>query len=87
MASPVRPRGRQINAYQLVALFLAFVLVSGVGGVLAAGLLVPLAAGANTATDTAVEVFDELPADLEPGPLSEQARTYANDGTTRLATF
>lgn len=87
MASPVRPRGRQINAYQLVALFLAFVLVSGVGGVLAAGLLVPLAAGANTATDTAVEVFDELPADLEPGPLSEQSRIYANDGTTRLATF
>ncbi|MBM7821282.1 membrane peptidoglycan carboxypeptidase [Cellulosimicrobium cellulans] len=87
MASPVRPRGRQINAYQLVALFLAFVLVSGVGGVLAAGLLVPLAAGANTATDTAVEVFDELPADLEPGPLSEQSRIYAKDGTTRLATF
>ncbi len=87
MASRVRPRGRQINAYQLVALFLAFVLVSGVGGVLAAGLLVPLAAGANTATDTAVEVFDELPADLEPGPLSEQSRIYAKDGTTRLATF
>ena len=87
MASPVRPRGRQINAYQLVALLLAFVLVSGVGGVLAAGLFVPFAAGANTATDTAVEVFDELPADLEPGPLSEQSRIYANDGTTRLATF
>jgi len=87
MASPVRPRGRQINAYQLVALLLAFVLVSGVGGVLAAGLVVPLAAGANTATDTAVEVFDELPEDLEPGPLAEQSRIYANDGTTRLATF
>ncbi|WP_435737127.1 transglycosylase domain-containing protein [Cellulosimicrobium sp. PMB13] len=87
MASPVRPRGRQINAYQLVALFLAFVLVSGVGGVLAAGLVVPLAAGANTATDSALEVFDELPADLEPGPLAEQSRVYANDGTTQLATF
>ncbi|WP_083259615.1 transglycosylase domain-containing protein [Cellulosimicrobium cellulans] len=87
MASPVRPRGRQINAYQLVALLLAFVLVAGVGGVLSAGLLVPLAAGANTATDTALEVFDELPADLEPGPLAEQSRVYANDGTTLLATF
>lgn len=87
MASPVRPRGRQINAYQLVALLLAFVLVAGVGGVLSAGLLVPLAAGANTATDTAIEVFDELPADLEPGPLAEQSRVYANDGTTLLATF
>ncbi len=87
MASPVRPRGRQINAYQLIALLLAFVLVSSVGGVLAAGLLVPLAAGANTATDTAVEVFDELPEDLEPGPLAEQSRVYANDGTTLLATF
>ncbi|OLT52250.1 glycosyl transferase family 51 [Cellulosimicrobium sp. CUA-896] len=83
----MRPRGRQINAYQLVALLLAFVLVAGVGGVLSAGLLVPLAAGANTATDTAIEVFDELPADLEPGPLAEQSRVYANDGTTLLATF
>ncbi|MCB7136282.1 transglycosylase domain-containing protein [Cellulosimicrobium marinum] len=87
MASPVRPRGRQINAYQLIALLLAFVLVSGVGGVLAAGLLVPLAAGANTAAESAVEVFDELPADLEPGPLAEQSRVYANDGKTLLATF
>jgi len=87
MASPVRSRGRQINAYQLVALLLAFVLVSGVGGVLAAGLVVPLAAGANTATDSVLEVFDELPADLEPGTLAEQSRVYANDGKTQLATF
>jgi membrane peptidoglycan carboxypeptidase len=87
MASSVRPRGRQINAYQLIALLLAFVLVSGVGGVLAAGLVVPLAAGANTATDSVVQVFDELPEDLEPGPLAELSRVYANDGTTQLATF
>ncbi|MEK8227500.1 biosynthetic peptidoglycan transglycosylase [Oerskovia sp. M15] len=40
MASPARPR-RQVNAYQLIALLLAFVLVSGVGGVLGAGLLIP----------------------------------------------
>ncbi|MBD5786145.1 transglycosylase domain-containing protein [Cellulosimicrobium terreum] len=87
MPTPVRARGRRINAYQLIALLLAFVLVAGVGGVLAAGLFIPLAAGANTATDSALEVFDELPEDLEPGPLAELSRVYANDGKTELATF
>ncbi|MBD7997915.1 transglycosylase domain-containing protein [Oerskovia gallyi] len=86
MASPARPR-RQVNAYQLIALLLAFVLVSGVGGVLGAGLLIPLAAGASQATDSSVQIFEELPDELEPGPLAEQSRVYANDGTTLLATF
>jgi membrane peptidoglycan carboxypeptidase len=86
MASPARPR-RQVNAYQLIALLLAFVLVSGVGGVLGAGLLIPVAAGASQLTDSTVEIFDELPDELEPGPLAELSRVYANDGTTLLATF
>ncbi|KRD47146.1 hypothetical protein ASE27_01725 [Oerskovia sp. Root918] len=86
MASPARPR-RQVNAYQLIALLLAFVLVSGVGGVLGAGLLIPIAAGASQLTDSTVQIFDELPDELEPGPLSEQSRVFANDGTTLLATF
>ncbi|MFF3065446.1 transglycosylase domain-containing protein [Oerskovia sp. NPDC057915] len=86
MASPARPR-RQVNAYQLIALLLAFVLVSGVGGVLGAGLLIPLAAGASQVTDSSVQIFDELPDELEPGPLAELSRVYAKDGTTLLATF
>ncbi|MBE7699123.1 transglycosylase domain-containing protein [Oerskovia sp. Sa1BUA8] len=86
MASPARPR-RQVNAYQLIALLLAFVLVSGVGGVLGAGLLIPVAAGASQLTDSSVQIFDELPDELEPGPLSEQSRVYAKDAVTQLATF
>ncbi|RXR27040.1 penicillin-binding protein [Oerskovia turbata] len=86
MASPARPR-RQVNAYQLIALLLAFVLVSGVGGVLGAGLLIPLAAGASQVTDSSAQIFEELPDELEPGPLAELSRVYAKDGTTLLATF
>jgi membrane peptidoglycan carboxypeptidase len=86
MASPVRPR-RQVNAYQLIALLLALVLVSGVGGVLGAGLLIPVAAGASQLTDSTVQIFDDLPDELEPGPLAEKSTVYAKDGTTKLAEF
>ncbi len=82
-----RPHVRQnIPATQLVALLVAFVLVAGTGGVVAAGLTVPLAAGARTATDKAIAVFTEVPDELMPGPLSQMSTVYAADGT-RLATF
>lgn len=64
---------------------MAFLLLSGAGGVLAAGLVVPLAAGANTAADGAVQVFDELPDDLEPGPLAQLSTIYYEDGQTQIA--
>lgn len=76
-----------MNVVQLLALILALVLLAGVGGILAGGMLVPLAAGAKTATDTAVQVFDDLPDDLEPGPLSEQSVIMANDGKTVIARY
>ncbi|MEK8227281.1 hypothetical protein NKG05_16115 [Oerskovia sp. M15] len=38
-------------------------------------------------SEDVTQIFDELPDDLEPGPLSEKSRVYANDGTTLLATF
>jgi membrane peptidoglycan carboxypeptidase len=90
MAHPA-PEPRRITrvmpATQLVALLLAFVLAAGVGGVLTAGLVIPLAAGANSAANAGVELFEEVPDELTPGPLAEQSRIYASDGTTRLATF
>jgi membrane peptidoglycan carboxypeptidase len=55
--------------------------------VIAAGLVIPLASGVDTAVDTGVEVFDELPEELVPGPLSEQSTIYASDNKTKLATF
>jgi len=78
---------QQTSAVKAIALLVAFLLVSAVGGVLAAGLLLPLAAGAKTVTEDVTQMFDELPDELEPGPLAELSRVYANDGTTLLATF
>ncbi|WP_188522160.1 transglycosylase domain-containing protein [Isoptericola cucumis] len=77
---------RTMPATQLVALLLAFVLAAVAGGVLTAGLVIPAVAGANAAADSTVEVYDELPAELEPSPLSQQSRIYAADGK-QLATF
>ncbi|MCA5894382.1 transglycosylase domain-containing protein [Isoptericola sp. NEAU-Y5] len=77
---------RTMPATQLVALLLAFVLAAVAGGVLTAGLVIPFAAGVNAAADSTVEIYDELPAELEPSPLSQQSRIYASNGKL-LATF
>lgn len=69
------------------ALMLAFVLTSGVGGLLTAGLLLPTVAVANGTTELAVEAFADLPTELEQQPLSEKSTMYAADGTTVLARF
>ncbi|ACZ32047.1 glycosyl transferase family 51 [Xylanimonas cellulosilytica DSM 15894] len=77
---------RTIPATQLVALLLAFVLVAGAGGVLTAGLTIPLAAGADALTEQSVTLFDEVPDELVPGTLSQASTVLAADGS-RLATF
>lgn len=86
MASSPSPRGRQVTVVQALALLLAFVLTAGVGGLLTAGLVLPTVAAANTATDLSIQAFDDLPSELEPGPLSEKSTMLAADGTV-LATF
>ncbi|PFG44461.1 membrane peptidoglycan carboxypeptidase [Isoptericola jiangsuensis] len=87
MASPESRRiTRTIPATQLVALLLAFVLAAGAGGVLAAGFVIPAVAGANAAADATIEIYDDVPAELEPRPLSQQSRIYASNGRL-LATF
>ncbi|WP_407320464.1 transglycosylase domain-containing protein [Isoptericola halotolerans] len=87
MANP-EPRRitRTIPATQMVALLLAFLLAAGAGGVLAAGFVIPAVAGANAAADSTIEMYDEVPAELEPQPLSQQSRIYADNGKL-LATF
>ncbi len=77
---------RTIPATQLVALLLAFLLVAGAGGILAAGLTIPFAAGASTVADQTVNVFDEVPDEIKPGPLSQVSTVLAADGS-HLATF
>ncbi len=76
-----------MNLFQALALLLAFLLVAGVGGVLAAGLLMPAVAGASALTGATTEVFDDLPTELKEEPLSEKSTVLASDGTTVLATF
>lgn len=60
---------------------LGFLGVSALCGVLAAGLLVPMAAATGVTASTSIEFFDDLPTELEVGPLSQPSRVLAVDGT------
>lgn len=75
-----------MTAGQAVALFMAFLLASGIGGLLAAGLALPTVAVANGAADLTVQAFEDLPSELEQKPLSEKSVLLAADGT-QLAEF
>ena len=86
-SAPARPRhGRQVNALQALALLLAFVLMAGLGGLLAAGLVMPAVATTSAVTDQSARLFEDLPTDLVQVPLSEKSTVLAADGTL-LATF
>lgn len=85
-ASTSGPRPRHtVNPFQAVALLLTFVLLAGVGGLLMAGLVIPVAAATSTVTNGGVEAFNDLPTELEPQPLAQASNIYAADGTTLLA--
>jgi len=86
MPTPARARGRRVSAAQALALLLSFCLVAGIGGVLAAGLVLPGVAVANGVTSMSVTAFDDLPSELEQAPLPEKSEILAADGTL-LATF
>ncbi|MEZ0447004.1 penicillin-binding protein [Cellulomonas sp. ICMP 17802] len=86
MPNPARQRGRQVNVFQALALLLSFALVAGVGGVLAAGLVLPGVAAANGVTDLTVTAFDDLPTELNEATLPEKSEIRAADGQL-LATF
>ncbi|GEM00411.1 transglycosylase domain-containing protein [Cellulomonas terrae] len=86
MPNPARQRGRQVNAFQALALLLTFALVAGVSGVLAAGLVLPGVAVANGVTDITVTAFDDLPTELAEKTLPEKSVILAADGQL-MATF
>ncbi|GIG41041.1 penicillin-binding protein [Cellulomonas phragmiteti] len=86
MPNTARARGRKVSAVQALALLLSFCLVAGIGGVLAAGLVLPGVAVANGITGMSVTAFDDLPSELEQKPLPEKSEILAADGTL-LATF
>lgn len=58
---------------QVVAAFLAFLLFAGVGGVLAAGLVMPVVATTGALAQASSELFDELPSELGSEQMSEQS--------------
>ncbi|MHA7276913.1 transglycosylase domain-containing protein [Arthrobacter sp. Hz1] len=60
---------------------IAFLGISALSGVLAAGLLVPIAAAAGTGASASIQFFEELPAELERGALAQPSRILASDGS------
>ncbi len=65
---------------RVTTLLAAFVAVSLVAGVLAAGLVLPAAAGAGFLTRNGTEYYEDLPTDLELPPLSQTSTMVAADG-------
>ena len=58
---------------------IAFLGISALAGVLAAGLLVPVAAAAGTGASASIQFFEELPAELERGALAQPTKIIASD--------
>lgn len=63
-----------------------FLLIAVTGGVLSAGLLLPVVAASGAVTTNTADFFDALPTALEERDLSQQSRMWAADGSL-LATF
>ena len=64
-----------------------FVLVSVIGGILAAGLMVPTAGIAAESAKTVASGLNSLPEELKVGPPSEGSKVLMGDGETILTTF
>lgn len=58
----------------------AFVAVSVIAGLVASGLLVPIAGMGTTAAATGVSIFDSLPRELEERPLAQPSTLFTQDG-------
>lgn len=67
-------------------MLLVFLLASGVGGFLLAGMAVPFVTAAGTIANSTTGLFNELPAELHIDKPSEQSVMLAADGSV-LATF
>lgn len=81
-----RPRTR-VTLVQFVTAMLTFVVLSAMGGLLLAGLLLPVATAANSAAQGSAELFEELPDSLSATELPQQSNIYDRTGKHLLATF
>lgn len=71
---------RAMHPGQVIAAFLAFLLFAGVGGVLAAGLVMPVIAATGSVTQASSELFDDLPSELGSEQMSEQSVILDRNG-------
>ncbi len=81
-----RPRAR-VTPVQLVTALLLFVVFSVMGGFLVAGLALPVATVAGSATKGTASLFEELPQELSQTKLPQSSSIYDRTGTHLLATF
>ncbi|WP_434615594.1 transglycosylase domain-containing protein [Arthrobacter sp. A5] len=65
---------------------LGFLAVSGICGVLVAGLMVPAVAVTGTTASNSISYFDDLPSELKIDAPSQSTKVLANDGSV-IATF
>ncbi|ROR73193.1 membrane peptidoglycan carboxypeptidase [Bogoriella caseilytica] len=70
----------------MLALLLTFVLVAGLGGVLAAGLMLPALGAVGTATQATEDMFDEIPDELAIPEPSQRSEILWADGS-RMASI
>ncbi|MCC2316686.1 penicillin-binding protein [Cellulomonas chengniuliangii] len=77
---------RQVNLVQATSLLVAFALVAGVGGLLAAGLVLPAVMALKGTAGVTSTAFDSLPSELDVKAVSEKSVMLAADGTI-LAEF
>lgn len=86
MARDPRPRTR-VTLVQFATALLMFAVLSVLGGVLAAGLLLPVASVATDAAQESSSLFEELPDGIASTELQQQSNIYDKTGKHLLATF
>ena len=80
-------RDGHVTVVQLLSALTMFVVFAVIGGFLLAGIALPAVTVAGSAANGSVELFEELPDELENVTLPQQSNIYARDGKTLLATF
>ncbi|WP_084039165.1 transglycosylase domain-containing protein [Demequina sp. NBRC 110053] len=80
-------RDGHVTVVQLLTALLMFVAFAVIGGFLLAGIALPAVTVAGSAVNGSVEIFEELPDELDSVQLPQQSNIYARDGKTLLATF
>jgi len=86
MAREPRPRVR-VTLVQFATALLMFAVLSVLGGVLVAGMFLPVASVASDAAQESSNLFEDLPKDLAPTELAQKSNIYDSSGKHLLATF